>query len=192
LAVGSWQSEIFPGSSPSFSRSATFSCTSHHFRRYFASSTLILNAMKATVKLFALASLLMIWSCSKTDDNNVTPSGSTSKAEQVSGTWTVTSYLDSGKDETSDYSGYSFNFSVDGILAATSGSTAFSGDWHIGDNSSSDDNSSNRLVINIAGNKQMDKLAHTWVIVTLNTTTITLADDNPASMEEITFSRNNQ
>lgn len=148
--------------------------------------------MKATVKLLALTSLIMFWSCSRTDDNNVTPSGSNGTAGQVIGDWKVTSYFDSGKDETDNYSGYSFTFSANGALSASHTAGSFAGTWQIGNKSSDDDNSSSRFLITIAGNKQMEDLAHNWLIVSIDDTTIRLADDNPASMEEITFTKNNQ
>jgi hypothetical protein len=56
----------------------------------------------------------------------------------------------------------------------------------------SDDNSSNRLVITITGNKEMDHLEDDWVIISITDTQIQLKDDNPASMEELHFGRTNQ
>jgi hypothetical protein len=148
--------------------------------------------MKTTMKLFLLAVSISLVSCSKSNDDNVNPNNSTSKVEQVSGSWTVTYYLDSGKDETSDYSGYQFSFGTDGILSATSLSGSYAGTWWIGSKSSDDDNSSNRLNIMISGNKAMDHLQHDWVILKLSGTEIWLKDDNSSSMEEIHFVRTNQ
>ena len=148
--------------------------------------------MKTGIKLLTLAALMTLWSCSKSSDDNPSPNTSTNKVEQVSGEWLVTYYYDSGKDETHNYSGYSFRFSSDGNLQATSGSGNFSGSWRIGDQSSDDDSSSNRLVISITGNKQMDDLSDDWVIVSISGNEISLKDDNPSSMEELKFFRKNQ
>ena len=147
--------------------------------------------MKTSVKLFLLALTISIASCSKSNDDNVNPNNST-KVEQVSGDWTVTFFTDSGKDETSDFSGYAFVFGTDGILTATGNSSTFTGTWWIGSKSSDDDNSSNRLNIVITGNKAMDHLTDDWVIISLSNTSIQLRDDNPASMEELHFGRTNQ
>jgi hypothetical protein len=144
------------------------------------------------MKLILLAVTISLVSCSKSNDDNVNPNNSTSKVEQVSGSWTVTYYLDSGKDETSDYSGYQFAFGTDGVLSATSLSGSYTGTWWIGSKSSDDDNSSNRLNIMISGNKAMDHLQHDWVILKLSGTEIWLKDDNSSSMEEIHFVRTNQ
>lgn len=130
-------------------------------------------------------------SCSKNNDNNVTPS-STNKVEQVSGNWTVSYYLDSGKDETSDYSGYQFVFATDGSLTASGLPGTFTGTWWIGSKGSDDDQSSNRLNIMISGNKAMDHLQHDWVILKLSDAEIWLKDDNSSSMEEIHFVSTNQ
>jgi len=107
----------------------------------------------------------------------------------VSGNWTVTYYLDSGKDETSDFNGYSFSFNTDGTLQAVMSSGTFSGTWRIGDSSSDDDSSSNKLVIMITGNKAMDDLQDDWLIVKLNDNEIWLRDDNVSSNEELHFGR---
>lgn len=142
--------------------------------------------MKTTAKLFILALTLSLVSCSKSNDTN--PS-STNKTDQVSGNWTVTYYLDSGKDETSDFSGYSFAFNSGEVLQATSSSNTFTGTWRIGDSSSNDDSSSNKLVIMIAGNKAMDDLQDDWLIIKLTDTEIWLKDDNASSNEELHFGR---
>lgn len=144
--------------------------------------------MKTTAKLFLLALTISLFSCSKSYDNNVTPS-STNKTEQVTGNWTVTYYLDSGKDETGDFSGYNFAFNSSDVLLAVNGSSTFTGSWRIGDNTSSDDSSSNRLVITISGDKAMDKLQHNWLIVKITDKEIWLKDDNISSNEEIHFGR---
>jgi hypothetical protein len=144
--------------------------------------------MKTTAKLFILALTISLVSCSKSNDNNVTPSN-TDKTQQVSGNWTVTYYLDSGKDETSDFSGYSFAFNTPDVLLASSGSNSFTGTWRIGDSSSDDDSSSNKLVIMISGNKAMDDLSHDWLIEKITATEIWLKDDNVSSNEAIHFGR---
>lgn len=142
--------------------------------------------MKTTAKLLIIALTFSLVSCSKSNDTN--PS-STNKTDQVSGNWTVTYYLDSGKNETSDFSGYTFEFNSGDVLVATNSLNTFTGTWTIGDRSSSDDSSSNKLVITIAGNKAMDNLQHDWLIVKITDTEIWLRDDNVSSNEEIRFGR---
>lgn len=144
--------------------------------------------MKTTAKIMLIVLSISLFSCSKSSDDNVTPSN-TNKTEQVTGNWTVTYYLDSGKNETSDFSGYNFAFNAGGILLAVNGSSTYTGSWRIGDSSSDDDSSSNKLVIMISGSKAMDDLQHDWLITKLNDTEIWLKDDNVSSNEEIHFGR---
>ena len=47
------------------------------------------------------------------------------------GSWSVASYIDSGDDETGDYSGYTLTFSMDGTASATNGTNTFNGTWSI-------------------------------------------------------------
>ena len=144
--------------------------------------------MKTTAKIMLIALSISLFSCSKSNDNNVTPS-TTNKTEKVTGNWTVTYYLDSGKDETNDFSGFNFAFNASEVLLATNGSATYTGSWRIGNSSSDDDSSSNKLVIMINGNKAMDNLQHDWLIVKLTDTEIWLKDDNVSSNEEIHFGR---
>jgi hypothetical protein len=144
--------------------------------------------MKTTVKLILIALTISLVSCSKSNDNNVTPSN-TNKTEQVTGNWTVNYYLDSGKEESSDFAGYTFAFNSGDVLEAINGATTFTGTWTIGSSSSKDDISSNRLVITISGNKVMQKLQHDWLIVKITTNAIWLRDDNVLNNEEIHFVR---
>jgi hypothetical protein len=144
--------------------------------------------MKTTVKLFLLVLTISLASCSKSNNDNPS-SSSTNKTEQVSGNWTVIYFFDSGKDESSDFSGYTFYFDSGDVLRAVSGSSTYTGTWRIGDSSSDDDSSSNRLVITISGNKEMDHLQHDWIIEKITDNEIRLKDDNLSSGEELRFGR---
>lgn len=144
--------------------------------------------MKTTTKLILIALTISLISCSKSNDDNPSSSG-TNKTDQVSGTWTISYYLDSGKDETSDYSGYTFAFNASDVLQASGSPGSFTGSWRIGSSSSNDDSSSNRLVISITGNKAMDNLQDDWLIIKLTDNEIWLRDDNVSSNEEIHFVR---
>lgn len=60
----------------------------------------------------------------------------------TSGPWTITKYVDSGKNETSDFAGYGFSFNADGSLVADNGITTVTGSWSITiDDDTSDDDS---------------------------------------------------
>ena len=61
----------------------------------------------------------------------------------TAGPWTITNFVDSGKNETSDFAGYGFSFNADGSLVADNGSSTITGTWSISiDDDSSDDSQS--------------------------------------------------
>ncbi|MDX1313889.1 MAG: hypothetical protein R3356_00185 [Eudoraea sp.] len=61
----------------------------------------------------------------------------------ISGPWTITNFVDSGKNETSDFAGYGFSFNADGSLVADNGTTTVSGTWSVTiDDDTSDDSDS--------------------------------------------------
>lgn len=63
------------------------------------------------------------------------------------GSWVITNFIDSGKNETGDFTGYQFSFNSDGSLAADSANNSEMGTWSItidddsNDDSSTDDSS---------------------------------------------------
>jgi hypothetical protein len=148
--------------------------------------------MKKLVLLPVLSALILFVSCSKTESTD-TASDLTSSNKMVStGDWTVTQYLDSGKDETSDYSGFRFQFNQDGTFIAISTAVSFSGTWSLSQGSSSGsspDDDSNRLNITITGSKLMDDVSKKWLVVKITENEIWLSDDNVTSNEHLRFGR---
>lgn len=58
----------------------------------------------------------------------------------TSNPWIVTNFVDSGKNETADFSGYGFSFNADGSIVADNGVTIVNGTWSITiDNDVNDD-----------------------------------------------------
>jgi hypothetical protein len=100
-----------------------------------------------------------------------------------SSSWKVSYYWDKDKEETSDFSGYSFAFEANDVFKATRGDgTAFSGQW-----SRTTSDGLPRLVISITGNKQMENLSDDWVLIQLSEQKIELKDDNNTHLEELHF-----
>jgi hypothetical protein len=124
-----------------------------------------------SIGLIAVAS-----SCSKWQNNQ-------NQITKIStdGTWVVSSYIDSGDDETNDFSTFRLNFLEDGVLNGTdllsSNSNPFTGSWSITDSNSNDD-SLDDLDFNInfnVGNK-LDDLSDDWDIISYTDTEIKLID----------------
>ncbi|MBK6965611.1 MAG: hypothetical protein IPH20_17215 [Bacteroidales bacterium] len=152
--------------------------------------------MKSFTQILAIAMVVASTACSKTDDTPATSDlSSTQKQEIISDTWVISSYIDKGKNETSNYSGYSFTFSDNGALTASAAGITYNGTWSIGsDHSGSDDSShqsgdDNKLIITISGNYQMDELTDDFQIVSISQNEITLKDDNPTKIKELKFSK---
>jgi hypothetical protein len=131
--------------------------------------------MKTT--LYSLTLLALLGACSKWQSNQ-------KQITNIStdGTWIVSSYIDDGDDETSDYSTFRFNFLEDGVLNATdllsSNSNPYVGTWSITDSNSNDDDSLDDLDfnINLTVSNQLDDLSDDWDIISFTDTEIKLID----------------
>lgn len=126
--------------------------------------------------LYLLLSVAAISSCKK-DDNQT--------SDISNGTWRVTLFTDSGNDETSDFSGYSFTFGNDGSLTASKSGSTKTGSWS---------RSSNVFNIDIGEksntNKPLGELTDDWHIVSVTANEIKLQDDNDSSDEFLNFKKN--
>lgn len=149
-------------------------------------------------KLFFIPLLaVMLFSCTNSDTTSDPAADVAAQTQMVmKNDWVVSYYLDSGKDETSDFNGYRFSFNANGSFLATLSTQSFTGSWALLQGSSSPDDSGNnsddhlsKLTIAISGNKQMDDLNHKWLVDKITETEIWLRDDNPASNEIIKFKK---
>lgn len=136
--------------------------------------------MKTKILLAAFSSLLLA-SCSTS--NNSSDAGQVA----TSGTWRVTLFTDSGNDETSDFAGYSFTFSTSGSVTAAKNGVTQTGTWSV-------NTSSNKFNIDLGAkidtNKPLGELTDDWKIISVSETVIQLEDDNSASNEKLTFTKN--
>lgn len=150
-------------------------------------------------KLLIIPVLALIFaSCSNSDTTSDPVADLSTKTNMVvQSDWIVTNYTDSGKNETSDFAGYTFSFNTDGTFTAVSASETFRGSWALSTGSSSPDDSGNissddnmdKLTITVSGNKLMDNLNHKWLAEKITATEIWLRDDNVASNESVRFGK---
>ncbi len=113
---------------------------------------------KIALAAFSFLLLAAFASCSKSNDdnssggNNVTPSA---------GTWKITYFFDK-QDETSNYTGYIFEFNSDGSLSAANGSQTWTGTWLTGFNDSAD-----KFLIDFTGTvpSALSELEEDWRII---------------------------
>ena len=134
--------------------------------------------MNRRLILLALPLFIFLFSCHKIDDNN------DSNADITKGTWRVTLFTDSGNDETSGFSGYSFTFASGGILTAQKGSSSQTGTWNHGSDFDID------LGAKSDSNKPLGELTDNWKIISITSSEIKLTDDNASSNEFLTFTKN--
>ena len=151
--------------------------------------------------LLMLNFTLMSSMCSSDDDNSSSNDNSAeilqiTNAMQV-GTWRITSYVDSGQNETNDFNGYNFTFSANGTLTATNGTTTYTGSWSVTDSNSNDDSSSNddidfNISFPVPDTNVFEDLNDNWDIVLHNSTTINLIDISGGNggTDTLTFEKN--
>jgi hypothetical protein len=131
--------------------------------------------IKLIVAILALSAIVTSCSRSLDNPNNVV----------VDGTWRVTLFTDSGNDETADFAGYSFTFSNNGTVTATKTGASKNGTWSTGSNKFNID-----LGPKVDTNKPLGELTDDWKIITSSATELKLTDDNAASNEFLTFTKN--
>lgn len=130
--------------------------------------------------LFCLFMLNVASMCSSDDDSSSSSQDPTPVINTANqGTWRVTSYIDSGTDETNHFTGYNFTFGSNNVLTATNGTNSHTGTWSVtSSDDSNDDNPSSDLDFNILFSSPADfaDLTDDWDIVTYSSNTISLID----------------
>lgn len=157
--------------------------------------------MRKLILNFALAGVLCsgsLMSCSSDDDsasvNNANITEVVNAAQN--GTWRITSFIDSGNDETNHFTNYNFTFGNNGVLTAVNGDTTQTGTWSVTDDDSSDDDSpSNDVDFNIGFTSPADfaDLTDDWDIVEVTAAKISLIDVSGGNggTDTLVFEKNN-
>lgn len=156
-----------------------------------------MKKMKMAVAALVLAATLV--SCSDDDNNNVNPV--TQQIQQTvsnaqSGTWRITSYIDSGNVETTDFTGYNFTFGANNALSVSNGTNTYAGSWSVTQSDSMDDDDSEDIDFNIVFNTQAPlnfrELNDDWDLVEMTATKITLVDVSGGNdtYDYLTFEKN--
>jgi hypothetical protein len=131
--------------------------------------------------LVMLSFSLMSSACSGDDDDGDVNDNSQqiSQIENIveSGTWRITNFIDSGENETSDFTGYDFMFNSDGSLVATNGTDTLNGTWSVtDDSSSSDDDIDFNIFFPVPDTNDFEALNDDWDIISSTSTKIELID----------------
>ncbi len=157
--------------------------------------------MKKTSIIYPIILLLtmLIASCSTDDVLTNVNINNTSQVSQVAstGSWRITYFNDSGRDETKHFEGYQFVFNVDGSLLATNNTKSITGRWSISNNDSDDDDSKDdnhkdiNFNISFTSPRKFDDLSDDWDIVFASDTQIKLKDgsEKNGGVDFLTFER---
>jgi hypothetical protein len=128
--------------------------------------------------LFCLFMLNVASMCSSDDNSSSAQDPTPVVNTATQGTWRVTSYIDSGTDETNHFAGYNFTFATGGVLSAANGTNTYTGTWSVTTDNSNDDNPSSDLDFNIffASPADFADLSDDWDVVSYSDTSISLID----------------
>lgn len=154
-----------------------------------------MNSMIKKAMILCLFALAPLMSCNDDDDGPDTNTNTETQIENnmQNGTWRITKFVDSDKDETDHFTGYSFKFEGSGVLTASNGINTYEGTWSITDSNSNDD-SQDDLDFNINFNLMNDfeDLNDDWDILSQTASKIELVDVSGGNggTDYLTFEKN--
>jgi hypothetical protein len=150
------------------------------------------------MKPFIFALTLLVFVGCKNDDNsnNNTSNFANLTTDIVQDTWKITSYLDDGVNETSDFAAYTFTFNSDGTVNASTDLLTENGTWMYEDssNDSTDDDgieNDEELIILFAMSNLLDEISDDWHITSASSTQIVLYDisGGNGTRDDLTFTK---
>ncbi|WP_243398864.1 hypothetical protein [Hanstruepera neustonica] len=154
--------------------------------------------LNGVMLIFGLS--IILTSCSSDDDGgNIIPNNNVVIQQVVtqaqSGTWRITSFIDSGQDETNNFTGYNFTFGTNGALSASNGNNSESGNWSVTDSNSNDDSNDDidfNIMFNVPDTNDFEDLNDDWDIVSHTDNRIQLRDISGGNggTDTLTFERN--
>ncbi|AXG70934.1 hypothetical protein KORDIASMS9_03189 [Kordia sp. SMS9] len=151
--------------------------------------------------LVMLSFSLMSTTCDTDDDVVIDNSQTIAEIKDIAetNTWRITSYVDSGQDETNDFNNYTFTFADGGTVTASNGTDQVQGTWSVTDSSNSNDDSSSdddidfTISFNVPNTSNFFDLNDDWDIISYSSTTISLQDVSGGNggTDTLVFQRNN-
>lgn len=121
----------------------------------------------AALRLLSLMIVLSVTVIACQQDQSSTTPAEELQQQVSSNDWIITYFNDSGKDETSHFTGYTFAFESNGTLKASRGASTILGTWSITDSHSNDDNPGSDVDFNIRFTSPSDfaDLTEDWQII---------------------------
>ena len=154
---------------------------------------------KFPLRSLSIGLCLFLLNCSTGDDGN--PNTTAQMIADISAnmsvsSWRISSYIDSGEDETSDFEFYNFTFASDGTLTASNGTNTLVGSWSVTSSSSSDDDNDDDIDFNInfpvPDTNPFEDLNDDWDVISYTSTSIVLRDvsGGDGSVDSLSFVQN--
>jgi hypothetical protein len=133
--------------------------------------------------------LIVAVACKNEDSTN---SNQTKVVDTItSGTWRITYFYDTDKEETANFTGYNFTFASS--VTATNGTNTYTGTWSVTDSNSNDDTMDD-LHFNIlfTAPPNFEDLSDDWEILEMTDTKIKLIDvsGGGGGTDYLTFEKN--
>ncbi len=132
--------------------------------------------MKKKILISAMFCFLILNSCDTGGSSSSTTDPQTLINTAKQGTWRVTTYNDSGTDETSHFTGYNFTFATSNVLSATNGTNNYTGSWSVLTDDNNDNPTGLKLNIAIVSPPDFADLTDDWNVASYNSTTIYMVD----------------
>jgi len=144
--------------------------------------------MKTSLNIsIQLLIMVLFFSCSSTDDNPTPGNPADVSNALKSGTWRITYFWDSDKEETNHFTGYNFTFGENGSLTATNGANTYNGTWSTGT-----DDSQVKLIINFNSPADFVDISDDWHVIEQTNLKIKLEDVSGGNggTDLLTFEKN--
>ena len=149
-------------------------------------------------KIGLLLTAIALYSCTNEDSDAPLPNPPVVNELEnrlKDGSWNITQFIDSGKDETADFNGFAFIFNNDGTVSARANAQEFKGTWSITNSNSNDDsNNLSDLDFNLQFNltNQLEELTDDWDILSQTATEVKLQSISGGNggTDLLTFAKN--
>lgn len=135
----------------------------------------------------SLTTLLLLTQCTQETVSPFTDAKQMNAAV-TTGSWRITNFVDSGKDQTSQFSGYNFTFNNQGVLTAVKGSSTIIGSW-----AAENDDSDLKLYLAFLSPGSFEDLTEDWRITSKSTNAILVLEHisgGNGGTDYLTFEKN--
>lgn len=141
-------------------------------------------------KLFAVAGVFIalgLTSCKKDETSTSTITTSNVTTTVSTGTWRVTYYWDTDRDETANFNGFNFTFGPSNLVSAANTLFNINGTW-----STAIDDSKIKLILAFTTNANFIEISDDWHVIERTDTKIRLQDVSGGNggTDYLTFEKN--